>query len=73
MISLQYHAMLLPTPASQAGLVLEQDPFPNMQKKHFYAGLVVVSWFLYQSRYLKLPEVLSLRVSARADVPENIR
>lgn len=63
--------MLFPTPASQASLALEQHPFSSMQKKYFCAGLAVVSWVLYQSSYLKLHEVLSLRVSARADAPEN--
>lgn len=45
--------------------------FSSMQQKHFCAGLLVVSCALYYSSYLKLNEVLSTRVSAKADVLEN--
>lgn len=62
---------LFSPPASQASVVLEQHSFSSMQNKHFCAGLLVVSCVLYYSSYLKLNEVLSTRVSARADVLEN--
>lgn len=40
-------------------------------KKYFCAGLLVASWVLYYGSHLKLHEVLSTQVSARADVLEN--
>lgn len=72
-ISPQYCAMLLchdsVSPSSTSGQYGSGTRL--FFNKYFCAGLLVASWVLYYGSHLKLHEVLSTQVSARADVLEN--